>query len=216
MILIRRARESQSFTLHVHSQRSKKGPPDPNPPTFTPRFSSQALATGGPEHLHTKIFLPSLGHWRPRAQKEKTFTINFAIRHRTSQKTWPKPAQTPSKGSTFSRKNPPKGSPLSPPAERECGWSIANNVWILHSQFFACFFSGTSSSTTDDTPRTPKRTRDSTKFDKIHQIYEPFGLKLPRLVQPSWSKNPPKAPSSSQKYPISAEYRKDLPPHHPL
>ena len=99
----------------------RTAPPDPNPPTFTPRFSSQALATGGPEHLHTKIFLPSLGHWRPRAQKEKTFAINFAIRHRTSQKTWPKPAQTPSKGSTFSRKNPPKGSPLSPPAERECG-----------------------------------------------------------------------------------------------
>ena len=47
----------------------RKAPPSTNPPTFTPRFSSQALASGGPEFKKREIFVPSLGQWRPRAQK---------------------------------------------------------------------------------------------------------------------------------------------------
>ena len=102
----------------------RPAPPDPNPPTFTPRFSCQALARGGPEHLHTKIFSLSLGQWRPRAQKEMTFTINFAIQQPTSQKILAQASPNPQVQDMLSQKRlrfSPKGSPQRLPVWVEVG-----------------------------------------------------------------------------------------------
>ena len=97
----------------------RRAPPNPNPSTFAPRFSSQALASGGPE-------------LKKRSLSRSSSPFNVKLLRRS----WPKPAQT-LKRKTFRSKKSPIASFRTPPVGLKCGSSIANNMIFLHSQFFA-------------------------------------------------------------------------------
>ena len=148
----RRLVRARIFLSIFAASAPRRVPPYLNPPTFAPRFSSQALANGGPE-LKKSWISPS------------TSPCNLKLLRRS----WPKPAQT-LKRKTFLSKKSPIASFRSPPGGLKCGSSIANNMIFLDSQFFAwnIIF--------DHTWHT-KSPPNQRKFEKIHRIYEPICAK---------------------------------------
>ena len=105
----------------------------------------------------TKIFIPSLGQWRPRAQKEMT-------QHQTSQKILAQASPNPNIKAISLQKTLRNPRHVARRPWLKWGSSIANTIIFLDSQFFALFSFETSSSTTHGTPRAPKRRGNSRKF----------------------------------------------------